>query len=140
MLHALETWVMMVDTLNRLRRNDCVTIRWIRNDKAKDEVSSAHLLTKLGIQDLDVVLRISRMRWLGHVDRSAGWIADIRKLNVVAQNRPSMPRKAWNEVLVNDKKKLGMDSAKHQNRSEWRERLRGRLVQQVKPSVEKKRL
>ena len=103
MLHALETWTMMVDTLKSLRHNDRVTIRWIRNDKTKDEVSLDHLLTNLGIQDLDVVLRISRMRWLGHVDRSAGWIADIRKLNVEAQNRPSMPRKAWDEVLVNDK-------------------------------------
>ena len=104
MLHALEAWVMMVDTLNRLRRNDRVMIRWIRNDKTKDEVSSDHLLTNLGIQDLDVVLRISRMRWLRHVERSAGSIADIRKLNVVAQNRPSMPREAWDEVLVNDKR------------------------------------
>ena len=117
--------------------NDRVTIRWIRNDKTKDEVSSDQLVTKLGIHDLDVVLRIGRLRWLGHVDRSAGWIADIRKLNVVAQNRPSMPRKVWDEVLENYKKKLGMDSAKPQNRSEWRERLRGRLVQQVQPSVEK---
>ena len=29
---------------------------------------------KLGIQDLDVVLRTSRMRWFGHVERSTGWI------------------------------------------------------------------
>ena len=31
-----------------------------------DEVSSDSLLTKLGIQDLDVVLRTGRMRWFGH--------------------------------------------------------------------------
>ena len=44
MLHAAETWAM-----NRLRRNDRVMIRWICNVKAKDEVSSDSLLTKLGI-------------------------------------------------------------------------------------------
>ena len=39
------------------RLNDRAMIRWICNIKAKDEVSSDSLLTKLGIQDLDVVLR-----------------------------------------------------------------------------------
>ena len=59
MLHATETWAMKADTLNRLRRNNRAMLRWICNVKAKDEVSSGSLLTKLGIQDLDLVLRIS---------------------------------------------------------------------------------
>ena len=94
MLHAAETWAMKVDTLNRLRRNDRAMIRWICNVRAKDEVSSDSLLTKLGIQDLDVVLRTSRMRWFGHVERSTGWIAEVRKLNMVAQKRSGRPRKS----------------------------------------------
>ena len=133
MLHAAETWAMKVDTLNRLRRNVRAMIRWICNVKAKDEVSSDSLLTKLGIQDLDVVLRTSRMRWFGHVERSTGWIAEVRKLNVVAQKRSGRPRKSWDEVLENDRKKLGMDSADPQNRSEWRGRLRERLVKKPNP-------
>ena len=107
MLHAAETWAMMVDTLNSLRRNDRAMIHWICNVRAKDEVSSDSFLTKLGIQDLDVVLRTSRMRWFGHVERSTGWIAEVRKLNVVAQKRSGRPRKSWDEVLENDRKKLG---------------------------------
>ena len=90
-------------------------IRWICNVRAKDEVSSDSLLTKLGIQDLDVVLRTSRMRWFGHVERRTGWIAEVRKLNVVAQKRSGRPRKSWDEVLENDRKKLGMDSADPQS-------------------------
>ena len=133
MLHAAETWAMKVDTLNRLRRNDRAMIRWICNVRAKDEVSSDFLLTKLGIQDLDVVLRTSRMRWFGHVERSTGWIAEVRKLNVVAQKRSGRSRKSWDEVLENDRKKLGMDSADLQNRSDWRGRLRERLVKKPNP-------
>ena len=75
MLHAAMT----VATMNRLRRNDRAMIRSICNVKAKDEVSSASLLSKLSIQDLDVVLGTSRMRWFGHVERSTGWIAKVRK-------------------------------------------------------------
>ena len=40
------------------------------------------------------------MRWFGHVKSSTGWIAEVCKLNVVAQNRPGRPRKTWDEVLV----------------------------------------
>ncbi|MCU7898061.1 MAG: hypothetical protein KZQ61_05230, partial [Candidatus Thiodiazotropha sp. (ex Lucinoma aequizonata)] len=126
MMHAAETWAMTAVTLNRLRRNDRAMIRWICNVKAKDEVSSDSLLAKLGILDVDVVLRTSRMRWLGHVERSTGWIAQARKLEVVEQKRPSRPKKTWEEVVKNDRVKLGMDSTDPQNRSEWRGRLRGR--------------
>ena len=136
---AAETWAMKVDTLNRFRRNDRAMIRWICNVRAKDEVSSDSRLTKLGIQTpfsqslgLDVVLRTSRMRWFGHVERSTGWIAEVRKLNVVAQKRSGRPRKSC-EVLENDRKKLGMDSADPQNRSKWRGRLRERLVKKPNP-------
>ena len=41
---------------------------------------------------------------------------------------------------MNDKKKLGMDSADPQNRFEWRGRLRGRLVKQAQPSLEENRV
>ena len=139
MLHAAETWAMKVDKLNRLRRNDRAMIRWICNVRAKDEVSSDSLLTKLGIQDLDVVLCTRRMRWFGHVERITGWIAEVRTLNVVAQKRSGRPRKSWDEVLENDRKKLGMDSADHQNRSEWRGRLRERLVKKPNPRLEENR-
>ena len=100
-----QTWAMKADTLNRLQRNDHAMIRWICNVRTKDEVSSDSLLTKLGIQDLEVVLRTSRMRWFGHVERSTGWIAEVCKLNVVAQKRSGRPRKSSDEVLENDRKK-----------------------------------
>ena len=92
MLHAEETWAKTAASLNRLRRNERAKIRWICNVKAKDEVSSDSLLSKLGIQDLDMVLCTSSMRWFGHVECSTSWIAKVHKLNVVAQKRPSRPK------------------------------------------------
>ena len=65
MLDAAETPAVTSATLNRLRRNDRAMIRWICNVKAKDEVSLDSLLSKLGIQDLDIMVRTSRMRWFG---------------------------------------------------------------------------
>ena len=114
--------------------------RWICNVKAKDKDGSDPLLSKLGIQDLDVVLHTSRIRWFGHVERSTDWIAEVYKLNVVERKRPCRPKKTWDEVLVDDRKKLGMESADPQNCSEWRGSLQGRLVRQAQPLVEENRL
>ena len=49
-------------------------------------------------------------------------------------------KETWDEVLVDDRKKLGMDSADPQNRFECRGRLRERLVKQAEPLIEKGRL
>ena len=77
------------------------------------------------------------MRWYGHVERSTGWIAEVYKLNVVAQKRPRAGRlrKTWAKVLLNVRKKLGMVFADPQNRSEWIRRIQGRLVRQASPLV-----
>ena len=58
---------------------------------------------------MDEELCTSRIRWLGNVERSTGWIAEESKLNVVAQKRRSRPTKICDEVLVDDSMKLGMD-------------------------------
>ena len=50
----------------------------------------------------------------------------MRKLNVVAQNNLAGQGN-------HDRKKLDMDSADPQNRSEWRGGLRGRLVKKPNP-------
>ena len=51
------------------------------------------------------------MRLYGHVERIKGFISQVRKLNVVAQNRSGKRRKSWDEVLLDDKKKVRMDPA-----------------------------
>ena len=104
MLHAAETWPVTVSTLNRLRRNDLATIRWMCNIKTNDNVYSHSLLSKLGIRDVEIVLRTSRMRWFGHVERSVGWISQVRKLDLGSCKKPDKPKKTWNELILNDKK------------------------------------
>ena len=81
---------------------------WICYFKAKDEVSSDSLLSKLGPQDIGIMLRSSKMKWYGNVER---FISQVRKLNVVAQNRSGKLRKSWDKVLLDDEKKVTMDNA-----------------------------
>ena len=114
-------------SLDRLRCNDRAKARWSCYVKVKDEVSSDSLSRKAWHQGLGCGALYQYD--LRHVVRSTGWIAGVRKLNIVAQKRPVMPKKTWDTVLVDDRKKLLMDSADPQNRSEWSiGRLRGSLV------------
>ena len=104
MLHAAETWPVTVSTLNRLRRNDLAMIRWMCNIKTNDNVCSHSLLSKLGIRDVELVLRTSRMRWFGHVKRSVSWISQVQKLDLDTCKKPGRPKKTWNELILNDKR------------------------------------
>ena len=95
MLHAVETWAMTAATQNSLWRNELAQIHWICNVKVRDEFIYDFLLSKPGIQNLNVEPRTSRIRWLGQLERSTGWIAEASKLNVVAQKRRKRPTKIW---------------------------------------------
>ena len=124
-------------TLPTAGRNDRTMIPWICNVKANDKVSLDSLLSKLGFQDTNVVLHFSRMRWYGHVEgRQQRLVCSRSKLNVIAQKRSGKPMKSGDEVLLDDRNKLGMDTADPQNRTEWRGHLRSRLVKQVQTSKE----
>ena len=142
MLHAAETWAMKVDTLNPLRRNDRAMIHWICNVRAKDEVSSDSLLTKLGIQDLhvDVVLRTSRMRWFGHVERAQHRLdcrstqAECGCTEKIWQAKEIMGWSAW------EWQKEGRYGFCWPSESFWVERTPSRKTcQKAQPSVEENR-
>ena len=117
MLHAAEICPVTVSTLNRLRRNDLAMIRWMCNFKTNDNVCSHSLFSKLGIRAVEVVLRTSRMRWFGHVERSVGWISQVRKFDLDTCKKPGRPKKTWNELILNDKRKLDMVCADPLDRS-----------------------
>ena len=115
-----------MNKLNLYVRNDLAMIRWMCNIKTNDKVCSHSLFSKLGIQDVEVVLRTSRMRWFGHVERSVGWISQVRKLDLDFCKKPGRPKKTWNELILNDKRKLDMVCADPLDRFEWKGRLRDR--------------
>ena len=59
MLHARETWPLTKPNLQHLQRNDRVMIRQICNVRPQDTVTirSNELLVRLGIEDLDLILK-----------------------------------------------------------------------------------
>ena len=104
--------------MNRLRRNDLAMIRLMYNIKTNDSVCSHSLFSKLGIRNVEVVLRTSKMKWFGHVERSVGWISQVRKLDLNTCKKPGRPKKTWNKLILHDKRKLDMVCVDPLDRSE----------------------
>ena len=73
MLHASETWQLTKPNLC-LQRNDRAMIRQVCSVKPQDIVTtrSNELHARLGVEDLDLILKERRFRWYGHVERSNG--------------------------------------------------------------------
>ena len=104
MLHASETWPLTKPNLQRLQRNDRAMIRQICNVRPQDIVTtrSSELLVRLGIEDLDLILKERRLRWYGHVERSNGAVKTAFDIQVDGKHGPGRPDMTWKQLTERD--------------------------------------
>ena len=100
MLHAIETWPVTNPCLQRLQRNDRAMIRQICNVKPQDTatIRSTELLARLGIEDLDLILKERRLRWYGHVERSNDAVKTASDIQVNGKRGPGRPKMTWKQL------------------------------------------
>ena len=99
MLHASETWLLTKPNLQCLQRNDRATIRHC-NVRPQDTVTtrSSELLARLGIEDLDLILKERRLRWYRHVERSKGAVKTAFDIQDEGKHRPGRPKMTWKQL------------------------------------------
>ena len=104
MFHASETWPLTKPNLQCLQRNDRAMIRQICNVKLQDIVTtgSNELLVRLGIEDLDLVLKERRLRWYGHLECSNGAVKTTFDLQVDGKHGPARPKMTWKQLIERD--------------------------------------
>ena len=126
LLYASECWAPTINDLQKLQRSDRSMVRWICGVKLEDRVSSVSLLSKLGIVDLETLLRYNRLRWYGHVSRSDDMINGVTELVVKGQCPRGRPKKTWRDFVNDDCKywKLTSDTG---DRESWRSELRANM-------------
>ena len=124
LLYASQCWAPNVNDLLKLQRNDRAMIRWTCNVRSKDHISSDSLLGKLGINNIQTLLRYNRLRWFGHVVRNDGCINSITEFEVVGQRGRGRPKKTWKDTINNDLRHWKLSRADPANRMEWRKKLR----------------
>ena len=106
MLLASETWPLTKPNLQCLQRNDRAMIKQICNVRQHDNVTtrSNELLVRLGIEDLDHILKKRRLRWYanGHVERSNGAVKTAFDIQVDGKRGPGRPEMTWKQLTERD--------------------------------------
>ena len=104
MLHASETLPLTKPNLQRLQRNDRVMIRQLCNVRLQDIVTtrSNELHVRLGIEDLDLILKEIRLRWYGHVERSNGAVKTAFDIQADGKHGLGRPKMTWKQLTERD--------------------------------------
>ena len=119
MLRASETWPVTKPCLQHLQRNDRAMIRQICNVKPQDTatIRSTELLARLGIEDLDLILKERSLQWYGHIEcsngerrlhwyglmeRSNGAVKTAFDIQVYGKRGPGRPKMTWKQLTERD--------------------------------------
>ena len=95
-----------VTVLRRLERAERRMIRWMCGVTLKDRCKSEELRKRLDIEDVADVIRKSRLRWFGHLERkdAGDWVSACRNMAVGENVGKGRPKKRWVEVKDDLKK------------------------------------
>ena len=108
----------------RLLRSEQAMLRWMLNIKAKDNVSLSTMYERLNLAPLESKLRLNRLRWYGHVERSDKWINKCTHLEVDGFKGRGRPRKTWSATVTEDLKAWNIDANNVHDRPVWKKALR----------------
>ena len=129
MLHASETWPVAKPCLQRLHRNDRAMIRQICNVKPHDTatIRSTELLARLGIEDLDLILKDRRLRWYGYVERSNGAVKTASDIQINGRRGPGRPKMTWKQLTEKDRRDWKLSAIDPHDRDTWRSSVRSAM-------------
>ena len=88
---------------------------------------SEDMISRLGIECVTEVVRRSRLRWFGHLERMVRdkWATDCRDFKVEGKGGRGRGRKTWQECLNEDLKVWGLKPEMAQDRLQWRRCIHG---------------
>ena len=129
MLHASETWPLTKPNLQHLQQNDRAMIRQICNVRPQDVVTtrSNELLARLGIEDLDLILKERRLRWYGHVERSNGAVKTAFHIQVEGKHGPGRPKMTWKQLSERDCREWKLSAINPHDRNMWKSGVRSAM-------------
>ena len=120
-----KQWKFMVNS-NML---DTKPIRQICNVKPQDTVTtrSSELLARLGIEDLDLILKERRLCWYGHVERSNGAVRTAFDMQVDGKCGPGRPKITWKQLTERDCREWKLSAIDIHDRHIWRSGVRSAM-------------
>ena len=94
----------------------------ICNVRPQDIVTtrSNELLARLGIEDLDLILKERRLRWYGHVEHSNGAVKTAFHIEVEGKRGPGRPKMTWKQLTERDCREWKLFAIYPHDRNMWR--------------------
>ena len=128
---------MKVAEMNRLERTERMMVRWMCGVSLKDRHLTADLYQSLGIENVAEVVRRSRLRWFGHVERKDkdDWVSACRYLSVDGLRQRGRGQKKWVECFEEDIRSLGLNKKDAQNREVWKSCTSGNRLTRMEKTV-----
>ena len=90
-------------------------------------VRSSDLLAKLELDDLNLILRETRLRWFGHVERSSGAIRTACDILIDGRRVAGRPKLTWKKLTERDCCEWKLTKVDPQERSTWRSGVRSAM-------------
>ena len=122
MTYASETWAMKGEQQAKLERTDNAMVRKMCGVTLRERKKSEDLRKKLCLPNIGEVLRRSRLRWFGHVERrdNAEWIRKVSQMEVEGRRSVGRPRKTWAQTIMEDLRVWRLDPTLANSREQWR--------------------
>ena len=101
-------------------------VRWMRNVKIKDRVSSKELRKRLRIDDIILIPLQNRLRWHGHVLRKedTDWVKKCMEYEVEGSRPRGRPKRTWREVLQKDCHARNLNREDAMDRGRWKKLIK----------------
>ena len=121
MSYASETWPMKKSTETLLERNEMRMVRWMCGVTLLDRIRNEELIERMGIKPIGEKIRISRLRWFGHVMRKDDddWVKQCMEIDPEGKSIRGN-RKTWRKTVDEDMKYKGLKVEDCMDRKAWR--------------------
>ena len=81
---------------------------------------------RLGIEDLDLILKARRLQWYGYLERSNGAVKTAFVIHVDGKRGPGRPKTTWKQLTERDCREWKL-SAINPHRRTWRSGVRSAM-------------
>jgi len=125
-MHGSETWPMKVEHELKMNRTEMSMIRWKCGVKLNEMKKSEELRELLGLEPVNMMKK-SRLRWFGHVERKDDndWVKRCMTWEVEGIRQRGRPKKTWWDCVKNDMESSGLSQMDVQSRNKWRRGIKG---------------
>ena len=103
-MYGSETWAVRVEDVRKLVRAEQMMVGWMCRVTLRDRIARVELYSRLGFEEVDVVLRRGRLKWFGHLERknASDWVSACRPIAVVGSRLRETGKKCWSECVKDD--------------------------------------